>query len=777
MTSRSFKLYVTIIFCICGGGLFAQAGPVHIQVNSEGYALAFANVELHSSAGGWSRIAASDSKGLATFESLKEGQYTVLASFAGMAPLEETFQLSATAASQTITLDLLPDPLLLQQVVVTGTRTFQNKSDAPVMVGVIDAQLLENTQSCSVSEGLKFQPGLRVETDCQTCNYTQLRMNGLGGGYSQILINGRPIFSALTGLYGLEQMPTNLVDRIEVVRGGGSALYGSSAIGGTVNIITHIPDHSFLEVNTFGQAIGEQAFEGNFNFNGGSVRDDGKAGINLMFSNRNRQAYDHNGDAFSELPELAANSVGLGFFIKPSTHSKLEVSLAAWNEKRYGGDLSTRLAHEAAQCESRDQTNVLGSIDFHVNSGNGRRSFIAYAGAQNTLRDHFTGVQPDDSLALVAYHKAPPYGNSKSQTAQFGLQLNQNISKSARPHVITLGTEAALDDVFDQIQAYSYLIDQRTETGAVFAQSNWNFADKWTLLSGLRNDWHNLVDGPVLSPRGALMYKPSELTQFRLSVGRGFRAPQAFDADMHIAFAGGGVSRIALADDLQPERAISYSLSYNADWVRSDRIAGVTLEAFHTHLQNAFLLQENGQDAFGMRFEKNNGSGATVQGITAELRANIRRKMQLQGGFTVQSSTFEEAVVTIESQPGRTNFLRSPDHYGFANLLFTPSERFTGTLGLVYTGSMEVAHFAGAPEQLEDVYLITDPFWEWNARVAYDLRSGAEAPFNLQVYAGVKNMTNAYQNDFDSGKTRDSNYVYGPSLPRTLFVGLKWGLD
>ena len=99
---------------------------------------------------------------------------------------------------------------------------------------------MDNVQACNVAEGLKFQPGLRVETDCQTCNYTQLRMNGLAGGYSQILINGRPVFSPLTGLYGLEQLPSSMLERIEVVRGGASSTNGPGAIGGTVNIITRL---------------------------------------------------------------------------------------------------------------------------------------------------------------------------------------------------------------------------------------------------------------------------------------------------------------------------------------------------------------------------------------------------------------------------------------------------------------------------------------------------------------------------------------------------------
>ena len=100
---------------------------------------------------------------------------------------------------------------------------------------------LQNVQACNLAEGLSFQSGLRVETNCQTCSYTQLRMNGLPGGYSQILINGRPVFSPLAGLYGMEQIPTNMIDRIEIVRGGGSSLYGSSAVGGVVNVITKLP--------------------------------------------------------------------------------------------------------------------------------------------------------------------------------------------------------------------------------------------------------------------------------------------------------------------------------------------------------------------------------------------------------------------------------------------------------------------------------------------------------------------------------------------------------
>ena len=131
------------------------------------------------------------------------------------------------------------------------------------MVNVLNQRTLNSVQACNISDGLKFQPGLRVETDCQTCNYTQLRMNGLGGSYSQILINGRPIFSPLLGLYGLEQIPTNMLERIEVVRGGGSALYGSAAVGGTVNIITKIPTKNGFDFGYTSQLINNKTTDHN----------------------------------------------------------------------------------------------------------------------------------------------------------------------------------------------------------------------------------------------------------------------------------------------------------------------------------------------------------------------------------------------------------------------------------------------------------------------------------------------------------------------------------
>ena len=120
----------------------------------------------------------------------------------------------------------------LDQIVVSASRTAVTRRKSPGLVQVMTSELIEQAQAVSLADALPFQPGVRVENNCQNCGFSQVRINGLDGNYSQILMDSRPVFSALAGVYGLEHIPANMIDRIEVLRGGGSALYGSSAVEG-----------------------------------------------------------------------------------------------------------------------------------------------------------------------------------------------------------------------------------------------------------------------------------------------------------------------------------------------------------------------------------------------------------------------------------------------------------------------------------------------------------------------------------------------------------------
>ena len=739
------------------------------EVRSSGEPVEYASVVLDGEV-----VVQTDTDGKFVLESVSAGTHEIKVSYVGYKTVVQSTIVPMVAAD-VLSISLEQELMLFDEVVVTGTKTFKRKTKSAVIVNVVDSKTLDNVQACNLSEGLKFQPGLRVETDCQTCNYTQLRINGLAGGYSQVLINGRPTFSPLTGLYGLEQIPVNMIDRIEVIRGGGSSLYGSSAIGGTVNVLTKIPTDNSFSINTSYQNINRGANDFMLSANSTLVSDNEQSGVSFFLNRREREAYDHNDDNFSEIPEIENTSIGATAFFLPTDNQKIEFSFSHLNEYRYGGEMVDTPAHLAQQSEERTHNVWMGSGDYHINFNNGNTNLITYAAWQRTDRDHYTGILPDEDSEdeLTAHLAAPPYGISLTTTLNAGVQFNHNLSSFlGGSNVITLGSEYLVDDTFDEITAYNYLIDQTTRNIGAFAQSDWEILPSLNLLSGIRVDQHNLVDGLVASPRLSLLYKYKENTQIRANFGTGFRAPQAFDTDLHIAFSGGGVSRVILSDDLSEETSQSYSASINYDKPTDNWVAGFTVEGFYTQLNNAFILDPIGEDNFGELFEKRNDQGAVVKGATIELRANYNRKIQLETGFTLQTSRFDNEVQYIDEVEGIRDFIRTPETYGFANLSFTPSQRWNANINYVYTGSMIVPHFAGAPNQLVDEMFTSPSFNEVSTKIGYKLplQSGT----NVEFYGGVKNIFNSYQSTFDIGKNRDSNFVFGPAQPRTIFVGAKW---
>jgi len=763
-------LFLITLLLLYVYSLNAQHSDANIfgDVQCQGEHIPFATIHIEGTTIG----TATDVTGHYMLIDLEPGTHVLVASSMGYTTVKKEITIHEDEVLE-VNFELLEETMSLNEVVVTGTKTFKRQTDAAVIVNVIDSKLLAQTQSCNISEGLKFQPGLRVETDCQTCNYTQLRMNGLGGGYSQILINGRPVFSPLTGLYGMEQIPANMVERIEVVRGGGSALYGSSAIGGTVNVITRIPKESSYDVSYTSSLINGEAWDNVFSGNINMLTHKHNAGAAVYVNRRMRQTYDHNGDNFSELPELTNNSFGANLFFKPRYNQKLELSFSSLSEYRYGGEMVNEPPHMARQSEERMHNVLMGGLDYQINFNEENSSFILYMAGQKTDRDHYTGIFPYDSVEIREHLLDPPYGYTSNNTLQAGTQVNHRVQEFlGGVNVFTAGVEYVHDNVNDTIRAYEYSLDQTTGIFGMFLQSDWEIKKGLTLLAGLRADKHNLVDRVIFSPRVSVLYKLKTFTQFRLTWGTGFRAPQAFDADMHIAFAGGGVSRIVLSPDLVEERSHSLSGSVNYDKATENFIAGFTLEGFYTKLDDAFFLQPIGQDEYGDLFEKQNGSGASVQGATLELRGNLNKKMQVEAGFTLQTSLYDDAVEHIEGEDPRREFLRTPNQYGYVTYSLTPGTRFNASLSGVYTGPMELVHYAGAPEQSVDEYVTAASFFELGIKMGYTFRFEV-VDSGLEIFAGVKNLTNTYQDDFDSGRNRDSGYIYGPGAPQTFYLGLR----
>lgn len=742
------------------------------HVVSRGEHIPFVNIYLENTNNGTT----TDVTGHYMMVDLPEGEYILVARMVGFKIQKKPVTLKAGETVE-VNFELEEDVQRVGEVVVTGTKTFKRQTESAVIVNVLDSKTIKNVAAQTVSETLNFQPGLRMEVDCQTCNYSQLRMNGLGGAYSQILINSRAVFSPLTGLYGLEQLPSEMVERIEVVRGGASALYGSSAIGGTVNIITRMPQRNSYEITSNNSVFGGGSADYNLNGTLTALSQKRNAGVALYTSHRQRDLYDHNGDNFSEMPALNNNSFGLNSFFKMNANQHLQINFSSMHEYRYGGEMVDGPAYLARQSEERTHDVLMGGADYEITSEDYRTSLVLYTAGQYTKRKHYTGIVPDEPDEIQEYNNNPPYGNSKNYTAQFGVQLNHTVNDFIKgSNTFTLGTEYVVDDVYDKIEAYNYLIDQNSRNLGAFVQSDWEITRKTTLLAGVRADKHNFVENVILNPRISLLLKPGVNTQLRASWSTGFRAPQAFDADMHIAFAGGGIQTISLADDLKEERSQSWSASVNWDKPTEKHIYGFTLEGFYTRLKDAFILEEIGTDDSGNSLmEKRNGGKSNVYGATFEARANYNRMLQVEGGITLQKSIYDEPVAWSEQIPGTTDYLRTPEAYGYYTLTLTPGNRFSASLSGVYTGTMLIPHYglagdAGTPDQ--DVLNRSPEFMEMNLKLGY-IFNAIRMDSSIELFGGISNMLNQYQNDFDSGKNRDSNYIYGPAKPRTFFLGLR----
>lgn len=651
------------------------------------------------------------------------------------------------------------DAVALDGVVVSANRSETTRRLAPTLVNVVDLKLFEQTNSTTLAQGLSFQPGVRVESNCQNCGFQQVRINGLDGPYTQILLDSRPIFSALSGVYGIEQIPASMIERVEVMRGGGSALFGSSAIAGTINIITKEPIRNSGMLSHTLTGIGGNAFDNSTSLNASLVTDDQRAGLYIFGQNRHRAAYDHDDDGYSEIPKLHGQTVGFRSYLKTSLYSKLTFEYHHMEEFRRGGDLLNRPPHEANIAEQVEHSINGGGLKFDYFSPDEKHRFNVFASAQHIDRNSYYGGGQDPNA----------YGKTNDLNWMAGSQYIYSFGKCIfMPSDLTVGIEFNQDKLKDNMWGYNRQVNQTVKIGSAFLQNEWK-NDKWGILIGGRLDKHNLIDNIIFSPRANLRFNPTEDINFRLSYSSGFRAPQAFDEDLHIENVGGSVAMIKLSDNLKEERSQSFSASADVYQRLGDFQVNFLVEGFFTKLNDVFALTDAEEENGILTRVRYNAPGARVMGLTLEGKLTYRNLFQFQAGLTLQQSHYDEAHEWNPEAPKVKKMMRTPNTYGYFTATYTPIKPLSVTLSGTYTGSMLVPHKAGVIEK--PVTVMTKKFADIGLKAAYDFK--LYKSINLQVNAGVQNIFNSYQNDFDKGPDRDSGYIYGPSLPRSFFAGVK----
>lgn len=662
--------------------------------------------------------------------------------------------------SYEVNFTLEEDYVQIDGVIVSATRSETTRRMSPTLVNVVGMDVYNKINAVTVAQGLSFQPGVRVENNCQNCGFQQVRINGLDGQYTQILIDSRPIFSALAGVYGIEQLPANMVDRVEVMRGGGSALFGSSAIAGTINIITKEPVRNSASVSHVTTSIGgSSALHNTTDINASIVSEDNKLGLAIFGQNTAKDAWDANGDGFTELSAISGQTLGFRGYVKTGLYSKITAEYHHLQEFRRGGDNLNLPPHEAMIAEQTDHSINTGGLKFDWFSKDQKHRFNAFASLQHIDRDSYYGAGKDPNA----------YGNTTDLTWVGGAQYIHKSDKCLfMPADLTVGLEYNEDYLRDNMWGYSRTTDQTVRIVSAYAQNEWK-NERWGILIGGRLDKHNLIDGLIFSPRANLRFNPSENINFRASYSYGFRAPQAFDEDLHIDNVGGTVSMIRLAEDLKVER--SQSVSVSADMYRrwGSWQGNLLVEGFFTDLGDVFALRELGFENGILIKERYNESGARVFGGNLEGKVAYKNLLQVQMGVTAQISRYKYARSWGEGVEATRKMFRTPDFHGYMTASYTPTKQLTFALTGTYTGSMLVEHHAGMIEQNTTVR--TPDFWDMGFKTSYDFK--VYRSFTLQLNAGVQNIFNSFQKDFDSGADRDSGYMYGPTLPRTFFFGIR----
>ena len=678
----------------------------------------------------------------------------------------------------------------LNEIVVSASRSEQKRIEAPIIVSTISPKLLSTVQAVTLSEGLNFSPGLRLENNCQNCGFTQVRMNGMEGPYTQLLINSRPIISGLAGVYGLELLPTNMIERIEVVRGGGSALFGSNAIAGTINLILKEPHENQY---AFGSEVGlnglgvvgsaKASTDYHLHFNTSLVSDDKKTGLSLYAFTRGRGMFDANHDGFSEIAPQNNQTFGARFFQRMGHNGKFSADFFSINEQRDGGNKQDLPLHERDVAEAVKHDLKVGSMTYDQLLGD--HLFSAFASAQFLNRDSYYG----------ANQSLKDYGKSGDQTVHAGVQLKTNWAAVS----MISGIEGTAGMLKDQKLGYpdlenaqvngntisviphvanTLVSDQSSITLGAFTQAEWQMNRlKWVL--GGRLDRYQVMDhakanvaqkvGVVFSPRLSMMYRLAKPLQARFNYAQGYRAPQIFDEDLHIETSGSRQVINVNDPNLKKETSHSYTLSLDYNTLLGTTYVGLLMEGFLTRLNHPFVNEIGTPDAQGIVYymRKNAEDGATVQGVNWELKVKPAEAFSVNAGFTWQSSRYD-----VPQEFNEKRFFRTPDTYGFMALDWDFTERFCLSATGNYTGNMLVPYFGPDADPVAGALRTSKTFFDLGLSLKYQFKWNSA---DIQCYVTSKNLLNAYQPDYDRGIDRDPSYMYGPVQPRSLSIGFKIG--
>ena len=731
-------------------------------VSSDGKALGFsATVFIEGSAWG----GATNELGKYEMRGIPAGTYSVIASAVGYVRVQKRVTLPASG-SVVLDFNLEEDLALLGEVVVSGTMKAVNKLESAVPVEVYTPRFFKANPTPSVYEALQTVNGVRPQVNCAVCNTGDIHINGLEGPYTMVLIDGMPIVSGLSTVYGLNGIPASLIERVEVVKGPASTLYGSEAVGGLINILTKQTTNALrIAADVFGTTWGEVNADVAATFNAGK-RAETMVGVNRFYFG---QRIDNDGDGFTDMTLQDRLSIFNKWNFKRAQNRVFTLAARFVQEERFGGDVDWEEAEHRGGNEVygesiyTDRWEAFGVYELPMEehlqvqfSANGHAQNSVY-GETEYIADQRIGFgQLLWDKALGAHH-----------AVLAGLTMRYTYYDDNTPATATADSLAP-----QNLPTHTYL-------PGVFVQNELSINSQNKLLIGIRYD-RNSLHGNIFTPR--FNYKWNSLDKrntLRVSFGTGYRVANVFTED-HAALT--GAREVIIAEDLLPETSINGNVNYvRRIYTRDEAIIGLDATAFYTHFDNK-IFPDYDTDPSQIRYTNFEGFSVS-QGVSLNVNA-VKEGFKLNAGITTMN-VFSEQQGVRERQP--------------------LTEQFSGTWSIGYAFdkvgiSIDYTGYVYSPMDLPT--LTTEDFVDprpaqspWYS--IQNLQCTKRFDNGLTCYAGAKNLLNwtpwdhlppgvSYmgntQDPFEQNTPPgelvfDPAYVYGPNQGIRGFFGLRWALN
>jgi outer membrane receptor for ferrienterochelin and colicins len=717
-------------------GAQPQAGGVIAgRVTSQGTAVPFATVSVQGSA---TVTGEADGQGRFRLERVAAGAQTLEVRAVGFAVASRRAEVRPGEVTW-VDVELVPSAVALDALVVTGTMQERTVGESAVKVDLVSGRMLQRLATNSLTESIQHVNGLYQQIDCGVCYTNNIRINGMEGPYTAVLIDGMPVMGGLASVYGLSGIDPALVEQLEIVKGPSSTLYGTEAMGGVVNVILKDPRFApRLTVDAWQSADGESSAQVALAPRVGRVH-----GLVSGSFARSQRFVDRNDDGFSDFPKLTRATVFARADVLSERRRRVAgVTAKVYAEDRFGG--------------VRDWTRAdRGSDEVYGEFIRTRRAELMGVTRVPGLPASFRA-----DLSLTVHDQESWYGDVRYDARQdiaFGNLLWQG---GRNGHDVLLGATARYQ-VYDDGTPATPQAERRFIPG-VFAQDEYSPFAGLSLLGGLRLDRHE-EHGAILSPRASLKWEPFHDTRVRVNAGTGFRVVSLFAED-HAALT--GARQVVVAETLRPER--SWSVTGNVNQVIEFGVNPmmIDVDVFHTRFTNR-IVADYDTDPNLIIYDNLDGD-ATTRGVSLSLNQNFARVPFLYtAGITIQDVSVRRAGV-------REAEFFAPDW----KAVWSASYTFAGPgVTVDYTGT------AVGPMRLPEY---APPFTRPTRSPTYsvhNVKATARVAAGMEIYGALNNLFDFRQGSpliaphDPFGDAFDTTYVWGPIRGRQILLGGRVGVS